>query len=270
MIAEAKLVAEEEAWPEVGDLVIATVSRIIPQGAYVKLDDYGDREGFLHISEVSTTWVRNLRDFVREGRKLVLKVLRISMDRGHIDLSLKRVGERERQETLLEWKRRQRGQSMLKLLSQRMNLPLSKVNEDIGRRLEEQFGGAYEAFEEVREKGETSLAKTGLPDDIVKAISSVALEKVKIPRVEVAGILELTCLKPNGVDVIKKILSGVRVVRKGLNANVNVYVIGAPKYRVEVSAKNYKEAEKVLQDVVDTAMASMKDAGGYSTFKREG
>ena len=92
-------------WPEVGDLIIGTITSIVPYGAYVSLDEYEEKEGLLHISEVSSRWVKNIRNFVREGQKNVLKVLRISPEKGHIDLSLRRVTMREKREKLLEWKR---------------------------------------------------------------------------------------------------------------------------------------------------------------------
>ena len=37
-------------WPEVGDLVIATIESVMDYGAYANLDEY--KRGFLHISEI--------------------------------------------------------------------------------------------------------------------------------------------------------------------------------------------------------------------------
>src|SRR2546423_1074795 len=48
-------------FPEVGDLVVATVKRVEDYGAYVKLDEFAGIEGLIHISEMATTWVRNIR-----------------------------------------------------------------------------------------------------------------------------------------------------------------------------------------------------------------
>ena len=90
----------QDRFPEVGDLVIATIDRITEYGAYVTLDEYG-KEGFLHISEISSSWIRNIKDYIREGQKTVLKVLRVNIERDQIDLSLRRVSKRERIEKLL-------------------------------------------------------------------------------------------------------------------------------------------------------------------------
>ncbi len=79
-------------FPEVGDLVVATVKRVEDYGAYVKLDEFAGIEGLVHISEMATTWVRNIRDHAREGQKLVLKVLRVNPQRNQIDLALVKAG----------------------------------------------------------------------------------------------------------------------------------------------------------------------------------
>ena len=106
------MAAKKAEWPEGGDLVLASVQRITDFGAYVTLDEYG-KEGLLHVSELSSGWVRNMRDFVREGQKVVLKVLRVDAEKRHIDLSLRRVSRRERREKVLAWKRDRKADSIL-------------------------------------------------------------------------------------------------------------------------------------------------------------
>ena len=91
-------------WPEAGDLVIATIETVTDYGAYAKLDEYSKR-GLLHVSEISSSWIRNIRDFVRENQKVVLKVLRVDQEKGHVDLSLRRVTKREKIEKIKSWKK---------------------------------------------------------------------------------------------------------------------------------------------------------------------
>src|SRR5437016_14348250 len=92
-------------FPEVGDLVVATVKRVEDYGAYVKLDEFAGIEGLVHISEMAATWVRNIRDHAREGQKLVLKVLRVNPQRKQIDHSLRRINGRKKAEKVDERKK---------------------------------------------------------------------------------------------------------------------------------------------------------------------
>jgi translation initiation factor 2 subunit 1 len=105
----------KKGYPEVGELVIATVKTVKPYGAFVTLDEYGNKEGFIHIGEIATGWIKYIRDHVREGQKVVCKVLRVDPERKHIDLSLKRVNEHQRREKIQEWKMRERLRNFLRL-----------------------------------------------------------------------------------------------------------------------------------------------------------
>lgn len=71
---------------EVGSVVEGTVSRIADYGAFVKLD--GGETGLVHISEVDRNYVRDIREHVREGDKIKVKVVAVKED-GKIDLSIK-------------------------------------------------------------------------------------------------------------------------------------------------------------------------------------
>ncbi|MFX1580991.1 MAG: S1 RNA-binding domain-containing protein, partial [Promethearchaeota archaeon] len=106
--------------PEVGDLVIATIHRITSHGAYGKMDEYDNNECFIHISEIASTWVRNIRNFVRENQKVVIKVLRVDAERKQVDTSLRRVTKEQGRMKIQEWKRAQRGSKLLALAAERM------------------------------------------------------------------------------------------------------------------------------------------------------
>ena len=72
-------------WPEIGEFVVCTVKNVTDFGAYVELEEFGGREGFIHISEIKAGWVKYVRDYVREGQKIVCKVLNVDPSRGHDD-----------------------------------------------------------------------------------------------------------------------------------------------------------------------------------------
>lgn len=256
-------------WPEVGDLIVATITKIAPYGAYATLDEYGGKEGLLHISELSTTWVKNIRNHVREGQKVVLKVLRVDPTKSHVDLSLRRVTGKEKKEKLLEWKKAKKAKVILKMTSEKRGVNLNEAYEIIEEKIISCFGSLYNGLEEASFRGKEVLIEAGIPEDWAKVLAEIAKDKIKVPRVKVRGILELTCTKSDGVEVIKRAFSKAKRIKKSKTSSINIYVVGTPRYRIEVSARDYKIAEEMLNDAVETALKSIEDEGGRGVFRRE-
>src|SRR2546428_10684676 len=110
----------EYEWPEEGELVVCTVKNVKNFGAFGTLDEYDGKEGFIHVAEGSSGWIKYIRDYVREGQKLVCKVLRVDPDKGHIDLSLKAVNEHQKREKIQEWKNEQKAEKLLSIVATRL------------------------------------------------------------------------------------------------------------------------------------------------------
>jgi len=247
--------------------VIATIKQITDYGAYVALDEY-EKEGLLHISEVSSRWVRNIRSFIREGQKVVLKVLRVNAEKEHVDLSLRRVTKRERKEKILSWKKERKADTLLRTAAEKLGMRPEKFYEKITPLLEKGFEEIHEELEIAAREGSDILVKTGIPEDIAMVLEEVAREKIKLLMVKIKGILNLQCTKPNGVIAIRDaLLSSQKAQPK--NAKIEVYVVAPPKYRIVVSAENYKEAEKILDRATNVVVANITEAGGQGTFTRE-
>jgi translation initiation factor 2 subunit 1 len=254
-------------WPEVGELVIATVETVTDYGAYVKLDEFNKR-GLLHISEISSSWIRNIRDFVREGQKVVLKVLRVDIEKGHVDLSLRRVTKREKIEKIMSWKRDRKAEALLRSVAEKAGLSLDEVYEKAGALLEKEYG-LYEGFEKIAREGIDVLTKMGISEKLASAFVEVAKERIRVPTVKVKGIVELRCMKPNGVKVIKEAFLNAKKAEKTRGVELRFYVVAAPKYCIEVVAENYKHAETVLQRVAQNVISNVEQAGGQGIFRRE-
>jgi translation initiation factor 2 subunit 1 len=260
------LASEEVDWPEVGDLVLATVRSITNYGAYVTLDEY-NKEGLLHISEISSTWIRNIRNFVREGQKVVLKVLRVNTKKGQVDLSFRRVSKREKREKLLAWKKARKAEGLLRSASEKLNIPIEEIYGKAGDIIEKKYG-LYSGLQKTAREGVEVLLELGVPKEIALTLAEVAKEKIKLISVRVRGILDIQCMKPKGVNLIRGALLGAQKVEKPLGSEINVWVVSAPKYCIEVSAENYKEAEGLLKKAADAAIEKITEAGGTGSFER--
>jgi translation initiation factor 2 subunit 1 len=255
-------------WPEVGDLVIATVVRITDYGAYVRLDEY-DKEGLLHVSEVASRWVRNIRDYVREGQKVVLKVLRVQADKGQVDLSRRRVTKRDKKEKIQSWKKDRKAEGLLRAAAEKLNISFEEAYEKAGVLIENAFRDLHEGLEKTAKDGVDVLLGLGVEKELAVTLEEIAKEKIQISLVSVKGILELQNPKPKGVLVIKETLKHAKEVGESEDADVTIYLVSPPKYRIVVSAEDYKSAESVLETAATSAVEFISNNGGKGSFKRE-
>jgi predicted RNA-binding protein with RPS1 domain len=71
--------------PNVGDVLNGKVVKILRDGAIVKLQTGGT--GFLHISEISTAYIKNINDYLQVGKDVKVKVI----DKKFIDKKLQKI-----------------------------------------------------------------------------------------------------------------------------------------------------------------------------------
>ncbi len=250
--------------PEPGEVVVCTVREITSHGIYVNLDQYDGTNGFLHVSEISTGWVRNIDRVAKVSQKLILKVIRINRARREIDLSLRQVTNEERRAKVIEWKREERAVAIVDAVKKKLSLDDAKVME-LRQKLEGEFGTLYAALEMAARKGEKGLAPSGLPEKEAKAIAEIAAEKIVPPRYEVGALVEVSSRSPEGIEQVKKTLMAAA---NAPSAQVHISYAGAPHYRVRITADDYKQAEKAM----DVVLEKIKDGVGKHdafSFKRE-
>ncbi len=251
--------------PKAGDYVIVKISHIVPYGAFCELVEYPGYRGFIHISEVSTAWVKNIRQHVKEGQMRVAKVLRVSHDKKMCDLSLKRVSGAIERRKMEEVRRRKRAKGLMAVLEKQVG---EKVPEGLEKELAEHFGDVLRAFEEAALRGEDALADVPIPEKWKRAIVSVAKKYIEIPRKTVRARLEIVVPGPNGVDVIKNTLMSARkLAEKEAHTDANIYTQGAPTYIVEITSHDYKTANRVLKDVCEYVVDAIRRAGGEASFE---
>ncbi len=255
---------QREGWPEPGDLVVCTVAQVVDFGAFVTLDEYVGKQGLIHISEVASGWIKYIRDHVREGQKIVCKVLSVDRSRHHIDLSLKDVNEHQRREKIQEWKADQKAWKWLQMAYNERPDDLKRVTDA----LLGSYNSLYLALEEAAITGPEALAETGLTEEDIKILESLSKDNVKIPSVEISGYVDLTSPAPDGVEVIRKALKQARRA-KDKDVTMGITYIGAPRYRIHVTAPDYKHAESVLKKAAQSAVKYLEQHGGEGAFHRE-
>ena len=258
------MMARKAEFPEPGDLVVCSVSNIKNFGAFVTLDEYDGKEGFIHVRDVATGWVKYIRDHVREGQKVVCKVLGVDREKGHIDLSLKQVNEHARREKIQEWKNEKKAEKLLEIAGSKLGKSLDVSYEEVGETLAKEYGALYAAFEDITANPEV-LKGMGIDKKWSSALTEVAKENIELPSVEIDGILELSCPGSDGIDHVKESLAAG--IESG-DVDVKIHYVGAPRYKVSVVAEDYKTAEQELKQSVGRISSVVEKAGGKASFKR--
>lgn len=254
-------------WPAVGELVLCTVKKVFAQGAFVKLDEYEGKEGMVHLSEVASGWIKNIRTHVKEGQKAVCKVLAVKPERKLVDLSLRRVKESERRWKVKQVKLEQRAEKLLEFSANMLGKNLDEAYEEVGFALQEKFGDLYSAFE-LLSKDKGALAGVVKDKRWIEALGEVASSIAEPPSFKVSGYVDLSCFAPNGVEVIKSAMMEARDSIKGDGIEVEFYYVGSPRYRIESTAPSYKAAEEAMRKAAEIAIAAVTRAGGKGEFKR--
>ncbi len=252
----------ERDWPENGELVVCTVKEVRDFAAFVSLDEYPGRIGLIPISEVATGWIKYIRDHIREGQKVVCKVLHIDPSRGHIDLSLKDVNEHQRREKIREWKNASKARKWIGFAATASGVKAEEIEAAIYSR----YGDLYSFFEDIA-TGEDVGSSLSLPPAAIAALEQVARENVKVPRVTVNGTLVLSSSKPDGVNIIRRALRSAETKIPGVD--IEISYLGAPNYRIKVTAGNYKAAEKAIEKAASSAIGVIERAGGEGKFVRK-
>ncbi|MHA2059367.1 MAG: translation initiation factor IF-2 subunit alpha [Candidatus Ranarchaeia archaeon] len=256
-------------WPEVDELVISTVKKIVSHGAYVALDEYDMREGLIHVSEISSSWVRNIRNHVKENQKTVTKVLRVNQSKNQIDLSLRRVNQQQRRNKITLWKRAQTGEKLLEMASKKAGTTLKVGFKEVGWKLIDTYGGILSGLERIHVDGDAALTNAGITEKWIKILSKIGKTHTTLPQVKISGIFDLRCPQPNGIEVIKNALqSGISQIKDLKEIKGDIWSDGAPKYRVELTAPNYKEAEEALKLIIDEVLKNIEENSGEGEFTR--
>ncbi len=254
---------EIQEMPEQGEIVLATVTKVMDHGAYVTLDEYDEIQGFLHISEIAPGWIRSINRFVKENEKKVLLVKKINLKRGDIDLSLKQVSKDQKKRKLKEVKKYEKGKTLLKNVQEKTNLSddqIEKLEDDIYSK----FDSVYDAFIQIGRNGIDSVKDLKLSKKTASVIEEIC-SKIKLPSVEIRGIMEITNSASNGIEIIKKIL--LDVLKK--DPSIDITYLGAPKYRLSITSDDFKSAEKKMKPILEEVQQSIEKKKGQFKFTRE-
>ena len=258
------MLLKKQGFPEESELVLCTVTSVQYHSVFVDIDEYG-KSGLIHISEVSPGRIRNIRDFVKEGKKVVCKVLRINEEKGYIDLSLRRVNESEKRRKIDDIKREQNAEKIVEIAAKKIGIKTEELYKEIAEKITAKHASLHEFFEQTI-KDESLLESLGIDKKHLKIIDETIKQRIKPAEVEIVGKLKITTFAPNGIDIIKESLKKAEDAAKG---RIGINYLGSGAYRFMIKAPDYKEAEKLMKNATETAISNVTKHAGIAEFTRE-
>ena len=189
----------------------------------------------MFVGEIAAGWVKNIRAHVREGQRVVAKVIQVKKDRRRVELSLKSVSEERRRETVQSWKNEERANQIMRVASERIGWDEDKTSAISGEMIEV-FGTLYGALEECA-INENALSDSGFEGDWIGVVTGLAIENIVPPFVEIRGTLDIQVWGEEGVYAIRDALMDAEACAEGLEeVTLTCYYDGAPHYRVDIRA----------------------------------
>jgi len=255
---------KKKGFPEEGELVFCTVTNVQYNSVFVKIEEYG-RQGLIHISEVSPGRIRNIRDFVKEGKMVVCKIIKTDQEKGHIDLSLRRVTEMQKRQKTDERKQEQKAEKIIESLATQLKKQPEKLYDEVANVLLPKYELLQYAFNDVVETN-TSLEKLGVSKEYSTLLETSVREKIKPKSVEISGTISIKSYAENGLELVKEALIAAEKTSKA----AVIRYLGAGNYSIEIGAKDYKEAERILKAALDAIEDKVKkDKTTEFSFKKK-
>lgn len=253
----------KKGMPEIDEAVQCTVKRIMPHCVFVTLDEYENIEAMLHISEVSTKWVKNIREFVSENKVVVCKVLKT--DRNEIDVSLKRVSAGERKRKLDDIKNELRMEKLIEFVGKKLGEEPKQALAATGKKIIETYSTLHDFYDAVKEEGVQVVDTLGLPQKWQDSLKEQISEQLKAQRVELKKIVVINSFLPEGVEIIKKLFKKMKEIGAVKDTEISVKYVSAPKYAIALRGENYKLLEGIMKKI----MAEIQEAADRNEIEAE-
>ena len=147
-----------------------------------------------------------------------------------------------------------------------MDRDASQEVDDLEEKLLSKYKSVYDAVIDIGTNNINVIDDLEISEKIKKTIDELS-KKIKLPTVEIRGILEMTNNKSDGIEIIRKIL--LDAIKESQNQKIKILYLGAPKYRLSIVAQDFKTAEKTLKPILEKIEKNTSKQNGTFKFSRE-
>lgn len=223
--------------PDVGEFVIIKITKIMPHGAYCRLTEY-NIDSYLPISEVSSGWIKNIHEFIKEGQQDVAKVIFVDRAKRSVDISLKKATSKDKKDKTNDYGLEKRAEGMVNksiAISKQENNKQTIIFElsKHAKSYNELINGIFEGKDPLSNFKEKEFKQ---------ALYEIVAKTIKPKTYTVAYNMDLTTTDTKtGLNSIKEALTSIE------KEGIEVLYLGAPRYRLLATDASYLKAEERIK-----------------------
>lgn len=261
----------EKDFPDLEEIVVVQVKRIVDMGAYVSLLEYNGREGMMLTTELSKRRIRSVAKLLRVGRVEVCMVLRADHDKGYVDLSKRRVDPEDGRLKTDQFAKAKAVHGIMRHVAQLNDVEVNELCNKVSWPLQKKYTDAHEAFrkhinEELNIWEDIDFSQPG--EDLSSKAEKIKADiEVDLRRRLIAQALKMRCK----VDVSCNAFEGIDAIKEALvkgaecsteECEVKVQLIAHPTFMLTCTSLEKALAFSTLEKAMDAIKACIESKGG--------
>ncbi len=236
---------KKSGFPSLKDIVLCKVKKILPHSVFVELIEYENKEGMIHISELSSRWTKNINEIVTLNSIIVCRVERIDESKGYIDLSKKRVTSGEEKSKKDEMQKELHVEKTIEHAIKKNGLDLKGFYEKQGYKLVEEYGSLNDFYEEYLEDPKV-LDSLNLSKAIIDAIRESFESLIQKNRITKKNIIKIYANGEDGLSNLKAFIKEILKVKDD-DSQASIKYLNTPEFFVTINSSSYKKADLLFE-----------------------
>lgn len=237
----------EKEFPDVGEVVMATVCSIADTGAYATLLEYNNIQGMSIWSEITRRRVRSTAKLLRVGKKEAMAVLRVGAN-GDIDLSKRRLTPKE----VIECEERYNKACAVRKILLHVARDLDEDSDLLYQRIAwpaYKNTHCYDMFKRSIDD-ESVLEELDIEPHVLQSLKTQICRHIVPGPFKLHAAIELTCFKYAGIEAIRSALQAAEKLCSE-DMPIRARLIASPLYEITASASNAQKGIENMRDYIE-------------------
>jgi len=242
----------KDKFPKEGDVVVVKIVTIGSDTVKAQLLEYGNIDGLILTSELSKKRFKSIAQVAKPGNVEVCQVLKVEEDKGFIDLSLKRVSEKEKLECRDSFSKAKLAYQIIARVCKHTGGSIQEMYEKWVYDKEAEYGSLFSYF--AHAKGDLEILNAEPHGDQIKRIIE---DQFKASSFKVRADVDVTCVH-GGVEGIKE------AFRSAVEEDdeLEVLLVKSPTYSIVRMSEDKDEAFKAVNKACATVRRRIEEMDG--------